>query len=276
MRRSRPLFLLLSFLLLSSPFFPEKGPVPVPQVRAADIPTDEHEEPRRRMVEDQIRGRGITEPSVLKTMARVPRHRFVPASLRHLAYADRPLPIGSGQTISQPFIVAYMTAAAAVTREMKVLEIGTGSGYQAAILAELAGEVYTIEILPELAESARRLLNELGYRNIFVKTGNGYLGWPEHGPFDAIIVTAAPDEIPKELVEQLAISGRMVVPVGTTHQQMVIVTKHRDGVTEKRTLPVRFVPMTEKPKGDHGRSSSREPLDGRHGRDAANRSGAGP
>jgi protein-L-isoaspartate(D-aspartate) O-methyltransferase len=180
-------------------------------------------------------------------MEKVPRHEFVPESLRHQAYADHPLPIGQGQTISQPAIVAYMTEAADISKKEKVLEIGTGSGYQAAILGEVAKEVYTIEIIPELAEGASRVLNELGYKNVFVKAGNGYLGWPEHAPFDAIIVTAAPDEIPQALVDQLAVNGKMVIPVGTTYQEMVIVEKNQKGVTEKRTIPVRFVPMTGKP-----------------------------
>jgi protein-L-isoaspartate(D-aspartate) O-methyltransferase len=140
-----------------------------------------------------------------------------------------------------------MTEAASISKEEKVLEIGTGSGYQAAVLGEVAREVYTIEIIPELAETARRVLRETGCHNVFVKTGNGYLGWPEHAPFDAIVVTAAPDEIPKALIDQLAVDGKMVIPVGTTHQQIVIVTKTRAGVTEKKTIPVRFVPMTGKP-----------------------------
>lgn len=250
MRRSRVILPFSVSFLFGCLFFSVSGSINLPgpqQVRAADPSTDEYSEKRRRMVEDQIRSRGITDTSVLKAIGKVPRHRFVPEPFRHLAYADGPLPIGAGQTISQPLIVAYMTEAAAISKEKRVLEIGTGSGYQAAVLAELAGEVYSIEIIPELAENARRVLMELGYKNIFLKTGNGYLGWPEHAPFDAIIVTAAPDEIPETLVDQLAINGKMVIPVGTTHQEMVIVTKERGGVTEKRTIPVRFVPMTGKP-----------------------------
>ncbi len=239
----------LSLLFCSALFlsWPGSTKPQVPQLLAAENAADGSIEKRRRMVEDQIRSRGITDSSVLEAMGKVPRHRFVPESVKHLAYADGPLPIGSGQTISQPLIVAYMTEAAAVSKEKKVLEIGTGSGYQAAVLAELAREVYTIEIIPELAEKARRVLSELGYQNIFVKTGNGYLGWPEHGPFDAIIVTAAPEEIPKTLVDQLAINGKMVIPVGILYQEMIILTKTRDGVSQKSTLPVRFVPMTGKP-----------------------------
>ena len=212
-----------------------------------DGTADEYKRERRRMVDEQIRARGIEDTSVLRAMEKVPRHRFVPEQIRHLSYADRPLPIGLEQTISQPAIVAYMTEAADVSKKEKVLEIGTGSGYQAAILGEVAREVYTIEIIPELAERARRALEELGYKNVFVKTGNGYLGWPEHAPFDAIVVTAAPDEIPQALVDQLAVGGKMVIPVGAAKQEMVIVEKTRKGVTEKRTIPVRFVPMTGKP-----------------------------
>jgi len=158
------------------------------------------------------------------------------------------LPIGHDQTISQPYIVAYMTEAAEITSGERVLEIGTGSGYQAAVLAKLAKEVDTIEIIPELAQGAREALNRLGYKNIEVRTGNGYLGWPEKAPFDAIVVTAAPDEIPQALVAQLAPQGKMVVPVGTGFQQMTIITKTESGVVEKRTIPVRFVPMVGKPK----------------------------
>ena len=209
--------------------------------------TADYAKERRQLVEE-LRAEGITNQLVLDALLKVPRHKFVPASYRHLAYENRPLPIGKDQTISQPFIVAYMTEAAEIGSGERVLEIGTGSGYQAAVLAELAREVYTIEIIPELAESARTLLRELRYKNVQVKTGNGYEGWAEHAPFDAIVVTAAPDEVPKALVEQLAVRGKMVVPVGTGFQQMVIITKTESGVVERRTIPVAFVPMTGKPK----------------------------
>lgn len=238
-------------LLLAPPACSNQQREPQQQARAqtnAAGASDEHKGERERMVEEQIRARGIENPDVLRAMRKVPRHRFVPEHLRRLAYADGPLPIGREQTISQPLIVAYMTEAAQVSKQDKVLEIGTGSGYQAAVLAELAREVYTIEIIPELAEGARRVLAELGYKNVFTRTGNGYLGWPEQAPFDAIVVTAAPDEIPQALVEQLAVGGRMVIPVGKGDQEMVIVEKTREGVTKKRTIPVRFVPMTGKPK----------------------------
>ena len=202
---------------------------------------------RGTMVETQIRARGVRDPDVLRAMRTVPRHEFVPASVRPSAYADEPQPIGQLQTISQPFIVAYMTEAAEIERGDRVLEIGTGSGYQAAVLAELAREVYSMEIIPELAERARVTLERLGYRNVRVRTGNGYLGWPEHAPYDAILVTAAPEDVPQPLVDQLAVGGRMIVPVGAEQQEMRIIERTARGVVERRTIPVRFVPMTGKP-----------------------------
>jgi protein-L-isoaspartate(D-aspartate) O-methyltransferase len=208
---------------------------------------DEFEEQRRRMVERQIRARGIKDEAVLDALGRVPRHRFVSPAQAGAAYADTPLPIGREQTISQPYIVAYMSEAAEVSRREKVLEIGTGSGYQAAVLGELAREVYTVEIIPELAERARQTLADLGYRNVFVRAGNGYEGWAEHAPYDAIVVTAAPDRVPPALVDQLAVGGRMVIPVGVAHQEMVIISKTEKGVVERKTIAVRFVPMTGKP-----------------------------
>ena len=201
---------------------------------------------RLRMVETQIRGRGVLSRVVLDAMSRVPRHLFVPLEVRPFAYEDRPLPIGQGQTISQPYIVAYMTEALQTAPDHTVLEIGTGSGYQAAVLAELVREVYTIEIIPELADRARRTLAQAGYRNVQVRTGNGYFGWPERAPFQRIIVTAAPPEIPAALVDQLTIGGTMVIPVGTTFQEITIVTKTARGVTQEKTLPVRFVPMVDR------------------------------
>ena len=217
------------------------------QAAAQQRSEDQLTQQRRELVE-QLKSQGVTSKTVLDALLKVPRHRFVPPSYRHVAYENRPLPIGHEQTISQPFIVGYMTEAAEVAPSEKVLEIGTGSGYQAAVLAELAREVYTIEIIPPLAESARNLLSEMGYRNVQVKTGNGYEGWAEHAPFDAIVVTAAPEQVPKALVDQLAVSGKMVIPVGSTFQEMVIITKSETGVVERRTIPVRFVPMTGKPK----------------------------
>lgn len=200
------------------------------------------------MVESQIAARGVRTPAVLKAMNQVPRHLFVPSELRQSAYEDQPLPIGLGQTISQPYIVAYMTEALRLRPTDAVLEIGTGSGYQAAVLAELARQVYTIEIVPELADRARSTLAQAGYRNVEVRAGNGYLGWPERAPFQRIIVTAAPPEIPRALVDQLAIGGIMVLPVGTAFQEIVVVSKTSDGVAEKRTIPVRFVPMVGAPR----------------------------
>ena len=202
---------------------------------------------QRQDLVETLKSQGVKSRTVLDALLKVPRHEFVLPAYRNLAYQNRPLPIGHDQTISQPFIVGYMTEAAEIGSAEKVLEIGTGSGYQAAVLAELAKEVYTIEIIPELAAGARTVLSKLGYRNVEVKTGNGYAGWPEHAPFDAIVVTAAPDEVPQALVEQLAVRGKMVIPVGSNFQQMVIITKSESGVVERRTIPVRFVPMTGKP-----------------------------
>lgn len=202
---------------------------------------------RAQMVQT-IRSQGVKNREVLNAMLKVPRHRFVAPTYQHRAYENRPLPIGHGQTISQPFIVGYMTEAAEIAPGEKVLEIGTGSGYQAAILAELAKQVYTIEIVPDLAENSRNLLTELGYQNVEVRAGNGYLGWPEEAPFDAIIVTAAPDKVPQVLVDQLAVNGKMIIPVGTGYQEMMIITRTPKGVVERKTIPVLFVPMTGKPK----------------------------
>jgi protein-L-isoaspartate(D-aspartate) O-methyltransferase len=203
---------------------------------------------RARMVEQQLRGRDITSAPVLAAMGRVPRHRFVPAEEQASAYTDYPLPIGLGQTISQPYIVAFMTEALDVSPTHKVLEIGTGSGYQAAVLAELAREVFTIEIVAPLAERSRQLLAELGYKNIHVRSGNGYDGWPEEAPFDRIIVTAAPDEVPPALVQQLAMNGLIAVPVGVGEQTLQVMRRVPSGLTILKTLPVRFVPMTGKPQ----------------------------
>jgi protein-L-isoaspartate(D-aspartate) O-methyltransferase len=202
---------------------------------------------RERMVDTQILPRDVQNAAVVQAMRRVPREIFVPDDVRPFAYDDRPLPIGRGQTISQPYIVAYMTQALRLEPSHRVLEIGTGSGYQAAVLASIAKQVYTIEIVPDLAQTARRALALAGYRNVDVRTGNGYHGWPEHAPFDRIIVTAAPPEIPQSLVNQLAVGGVMVVPVGTSYQEIVIITKTAAGVTEERTMEVRFVPMVSKP-----------------------------
>ncbi|MCK9589898.1 MAG: protein-L-isoaspartate(D-aspartate) O-methyltransferase, partial [Terrimicrobiaceae bacterium] len=174
----------------------------------------EYSAERREMVAAQLRGRGIEEARVLAAMEKVPRHEFVPPGMRHEAYRDRPLPIGFGQTISQPYIVGLMTGLLEIDANSRVLEIGTGSGYQAAVLAELVSDVHTIELVPELAKQAAETLERLGYRNVHAKVGDGYLGWPEEAPFDAIIVTCAPDDVPPKLVEQLREGGRLVIPVG--------------------------------------------------------------
>jgi protein-L-isoaspartate(D-aspartate) O-methyltransferase len=199
---------------------------------------------RERMVETQIRARGVKDPRVLAAMLRVERHLFVPKDLQPSAYLDQPLPIGEGQTISQPYIVALMTELLDLKGEEKVLEVGTGSGYQAAILAELAKEVYTIEIIEKLASSSEKLLRELGYQNVKVKAGDGYLGWPEKAPFDGIIVTCAPDHIPKPLLDQLKEGGRMVIPVGEYTQELKKIIKHSDKIETTNVIPVIFVPMT--------------------------------
>ena len=193
-------------------------------------------------------GADILSPAVLKVMGRVERHRFVPAAVRPLAYADRPLPIGHGQTISQPYIVALMTDLLKVKPGHKVLEIGTGSGYQAAVLAELVESVYTIEIVEALGSEAKERLRERGYRNVSVRIGDGYHGWSEHAPFDAVIVTAAASHVPPPLVRQLAPGGRMVIPVGPQFQvqQLLLIEKGGDGeqLTIRQILPVSFVPLT--------------------------------
>lgn len=201
-------------------------------------------ERRERMVESQIEARGVKDKLVLDSMRKVPRHLFVAEGLRDVAYTDGPLPIGEDQTISQPYIVALMTELLGLKGGEKVLEIGTGSGYQAAILAEIAKEVYTIEIICPLAETAKKRLKGMGYKNITVKCADGYQGWEEHAPFDGVIVTAAPDHIPQPLVDQLKIGGKLVIPVGDFFQELVVVTKTEKGIKEETNIPVRFVPMT--------------------------------
>jgi protein-L-isoaspartate(D-aspartate) O-methyltransferase len=201
-------------------------------------------EERKAMVERQLIRRDIRDGQVLAAIRRVPRHLFIPENQRPFAYQDHPVPIGLGQTISQPYIVAYMTEMLQLKKSDRVLEIGTGSGYQAAILAELVREVYSIEIVPQLGERSKKLLAKLGYRNIHVRVGDGYKGWPDKAPFDAIIVTAAPPKIPQPLLDQLAIAGRMIVPVGNLRQELVLIHHTENGYQHKNVLPVRFVPMT--------------------------------
>lgn len=215
---------------------------------AAISQTASWEAARKQMVEQQLAGRDIKNPRVLDAMRKVPRHEFVPASMRPGAYDDTPLPIGYNQTISQPYIVAYMTEALDLQPTHRVLEIGTGSGYQAAVLGELVRDVYTIEIVEPLATSARETLKRLGYKNVHVRTGNGYLGWPEQAPFDRVMVTAAPDTVPPALVDQLKVGGLMAIPVGIGEQELRILRRTEKGLETLRTLPVRFVPMTGKPK----------------------------
>src|SRR5205814_2155171 len=210
------------------------------QTQVADFPAQ-----RERMVKEQIVMRGVVEERVLAAMRKVPREEFVPAEFRAESYTDRPLPIGYDQTISQPFIVAFMTEELRPQPIDRVLEIGTGSGYQAAILAELVSEVYSIEIVDPLAKNAEATLQRLGYKNVHLKIGDGYKGWPEERPFDAIIVTCAPDKVPKPLVDQLKDDGRMVIPVGDRFAQQLYLLEKRNGqLKQSATLPVRFVPMT--------------------------------
>ncbi len=198
---------------------------------------------RDRMVATQIEARGIRDARVLSILGNVPRHRFVPEADRTRAYEDYPLSIGHGQTISQPYIVGLMTELLALKGTERVLEIGTGSGYQAAVLSGLAAEVYTIEIIPELAARADSILSELGYGNVRVRAGDGYAGWPEAAPFDAVIVTAAPDRIPQALADQLKPGGRLVIPVGSITQELLLAVKTERGLDVKSITPVRFVPM---------------------------------
>lgn len=234
------LILLLSAILLIGS---------LPNVTCAQSPQKDttwaHQDVRNEMVRMQIAQRGITDEAVLRAMRQVPRHAFVPDVPHELAYTDRPLPIGHNQTISQPFIVAYMTEAVRPDATDRVLEVGTGSGYQAAVLAAIVDSVYTVEIIPELADEARNRLRRLGYRNVQVRTGDGYEGWRAHAPFDIIVVTAAPERIPPPLLDQLKPGGRMVIPVGPTDgtQQLLLVTKENGEVLTEELTPVRFVPF---------------------------------
>jgi protein-L-isoaspartate(D-aspartate) O-methyltransferase len=210
---------------------------------------------RRTMVDEQILRRGISEPDVLQAMQDVPRHSFVPESLRDQAYDDGPLAIGSGQTISQPYIVALMTSLLELDGDEKVLEIGTGSGYQAAVLSRLVRDVYSVEIREELSRKAQQTLESLGYTNVHLRIGDGYQGWPEQAPFDGILVTAAPADIPQPLIDQLKEGGRLVIPVGEFFQDLLVLTKTAEGIEKREIIPVRFVPMI----GEVEKSRKRQP-----------------
>jgi protein-L-isoaspartate(D-aspartate) O-methyltransferase len=201
------------------------------------------------MVKTQLAGRDITDPRVLSTMGKVPRHLFVAPYLRAQAYADYPLPIEHDQTISQPYIVAFMTQALQLDGSERVLEVGTGSGYQAAVLSDLCREVYSIEIIPALSEQAAKVLADIGASNVSLRVGDGYRGWPEKAPFDGIVVTAAPPSVPQPLVDQLAVGGRMIVPVGVHDQELVVIERSAQGIARREVLPVRFVPMTGEAQG---------------------------
>jgi len=235
------LALLLELLLLLIPAqVVSCGPASPP----LQFPSDEYTAARDEMVRTQIEARGIHDARLLAALRKVPRHLFVPLEEQGEAYIDYPLAIEHGQSISQPYVVAFMTDALELTPRDRVLEIGTGSGYQAAILAELVSEVYSIEIVEPLAKQAAARLRRLGYLNVQVRAGDGYRGWPEAAPFDAIIVTAAPDHVPQPLVDQLRDGGRMVLPLGLWDQELVRLRRTREGIQRESLLPVRFVPMT--------------------------------
>ena len=250
-RRTRFAFPALATALMAAAWVMTWGSdSPYSAVRRARA-ADDYADLRESMVREQILARGVSDRNVLAALRGVPRHRFVPPSLARQAYNDHPLPIGNRQTISQPYIVAFMSELLDLQKGHKVLEIGTGCGYQAAVLSVLAGEVYSIEIVEELGAQARERLLSLGYDNVEVRIGNGYAGWPEQAPFDRIILTAAPDELPRTLVDQLKPGGRLVAPVGPVYgnQELVVVTKDAEGkVRREPVLPVRFVPMVQAPE----------------------------
>ena len=237
-KRSRLAWLAVAVLAAATSF------ALLPFVSAMSDPLeDTFSELRHRMVTDQIERRGVVQVEVVEAMREVPRHLFVPESFRDRAYLDGPQPIGSNQTISQPYIVALMTAHLELDGDERVLEIGTGSGYQAAILSRLAREVYSIEIRPGLARKAESVLTDLGYDNVKIRIGDGYEGWPEETPFDGIMVTAAPEQVPEKLIDQLKVGARMVIPVGTYFQDLLVITKTENAVHTRHVTGVRFVPM---------------------------------
>lgn len=222
-----------------------REPPDVTTTTAADIPASGPMREERQQLVRAVREHGVRDPRVIDAIARVPRHELVPSRIRHLSYEDRPLPIGEGQTISQPSLVALMAELANVKPGDRVLEVGTGSGYQSAILAEITGQVYTIEIVEPLARRARGDLERLGYGDVIhFRIGDGYAGWPEAAPFDAIVVTAAPPEVPQPLLDQLRVGGRLVIPVGTDSQELRVIERTEHGFVQHRAIPVRFVPMT--------------------------------
>jgi protein-L-isoaspartate(D-aspartate) O-methyltransferase len=229
------------------------APEPPQAERSPVVPTEpalaSRAEEREAMVREQVEARGVRDARVVAAMRRVPRHRFVPPEQAPYAYQDRPLRIGWDQTISQPYVVAFMTAALGLGGDERVLEIGTGSGYQAAVLAECAGEVWSIEIVEPLARRAREVLRDTGYERVHLRTGDGYGGWPEAAPFDAILVTAAPDHVPQPLLDQLADGGRMILPVGGFEQELILLERHGARISRRSVLPVRFVPMTGQAQG---------------------------
>lgn len=231
----------------SPPGAPTEKDVPVQQDKESVVgknTQDNKYSMQKKLLIDEIRSQGVRDETVLKALEDVPRHLFVPQNFRDASYDNGPLPIGQGQTISQPYIVAYMTEALKLKRSDKVLEIGTGSGYQSAIIADLVDNVYSIEVLPELSKQAQKTFAEVGIDNVHLKIGDGYKGWPEEAPFDAIIVTAAPPEIPQALISQLADGGRLIAPVGgNDFQYLVLITRDSDKISRKKLLPVRFVPM---------------------------------
>ena len=213
-------------------------------LRTTGMDEETSEALRRKMVDRQIRARGVRDPRVLDALLWVPRHEFVPAALEEEAYEDTPLGIGEGQTISQPYIVAFMTELACLNPDSKVLEVGTGCGYQTAILSALAREVFSIEIIESLGLGAKEKLERARFSNVHIRIGDGYQGWPEEAPFDAILVTAAPVRVPQPLLNQLKIGGRLVIPIGDFYQDLAVFTKTEQGVQEEKMIPVRFVPMT--------------------------------
>ena len=245
-RQKTPIWLVLAGVLLfpAATLFCQRPTPSQPPAAPVNKDTDAYRKARDAMVQQQIASRGVRDQRVLEAMRKVPRHLFVPPQMQPYAYMDTPLPIGYEQTISQPYIVGFMSEALKLKPGDHVLEIGTGSGYQAAVLAELVREVYSIEIVERLAAEATRRLRDLGYSNITVHAGDGYRGWPEAAPFDAIIVTAAPDHVPQPLLDQLAVDGRLILPVGKHFQSLIRFQRTTKGFKRENLLPVRFVPMT--------------------------------